>query len=148
MDGNKRNRPARNRRRSYLSGFETSQPTASRTGSPLHFVPQLKMKKKYPTQNTLNKYGLTRPEFNIRLNLQGGTCAICKKIPTTGRWYIDHEHVKNWKNMPPEKRKLYVRGILCYFCNRFYMAKAMTKEKAENIIEYLEDYAIRQKRTI
>jgi len=100
--------------------------------------------KEYPTEDTLEKYGLSRLDFRMRLEAQGGTCAVCKKIPTTGRWYIDHEHVKNWKKLPPEKRKLYVRGILCYFCNRFYMAKAMTKEKAQNIIVYLEEYAIRQ----
>jgi len=100
--------------------------------------------KEFPTQTTLNKFGLTRLDFRMQLEAQGGTCAVCKKIPTTGRWYIDHEHVKNWKKLPPEKRKLYVRGILCYFCNRFYMAKAMTKEKAQNIIIYLEEYAIRQ----
>ena len=107
-----------------------------------------KEKKEYPTDETLEKYGLSRLDFRMHLERQNRTCAICKKIPTTGRWYIDHEHVKNWKKLPPEKRKLYVRGILCYFCNRFYMAKAMTKEKAQNIIQYLDDYAVRQSNLI
>lgn len=104
--------------------------------------------KEYPTQATLNKYGLTREEMRRILERQGYICPICEKTPTTGRWVIDHEHVKGWKKMPSEKRKLYVRGVTCWFCNRNYLAKAMNKRKAKNIIEYLEAYALRQARTI
>ena len=34
-----------------------------------------------------------------------------------GSWHVDHEHVDGWEEMPPEKRKLYVRGLLCNGCN-------------------------------
>jgi hypothetical protein len=104
--------------------------------------------KEYPTQKTLDKYGLTRLDQKMILEAQGGVCPICEKVPTTGRWVIDHHHVKGWKDMPPEKRKLYVRGITCWFCNRNYLAKAITPRKAENIKRYLENYAIRQARAI
>ena len=107
-----------------------------------------KKEKEYPLDSTLNKYGLTRTDFKMMLQAQGSICPICEKVPTSGKWHIDHEHVKNWKKMPAEKRKLYVRGILCFFCNRFYMAKAMTKTKARNIVTYLEDYEDRQRRAI
>lgn len=110
--------------------------------------PERKPTKEYPTDETLEKYGLSRLDFRMLLEVQNGVCPVCQKVPTTGRWYIDHEHVKGWKKLPAEKRKLYVRGILCYFCNRFYLAKAMTTAKAENIIKYLDDYAIRKSNTI
>jgi len=100
--------------------------------------------KEYPTQATLNKYGLSREEFRTILSHQGGVCPICEKVPSTGRWVIDHQHVKNWKKLPPENRKKYVRGVTCWFCNRNYLAKAMNERKAQNIIIYLEEYAIRQ----
>ncbi len=116
---------------------------------PAHPKPEKKPKgKKYPTDETLEKYGLSRLDFKMLLESQNGICPVCEKVPSTGRWYIDHEHVKGWKNMPAEKRKLYVRGVLCYFCNRFYLAKAMTKVKAKNIIKYLDDYDIRKNQTI
>ena len=110
--------------------------------------PKGKLTKEYPTDETLEKYGLSRLDFKMLLESQNGVCPVCEKVPTTGRWYIDHEHVKGWKKLPAEKRKLYVRGVLCYFCNRFYLAKAMTAVKANNIIKYLGDYAIRKNQAI
>ena len=102
---------------------------------------------KYPLPATLAKYGLSQLDYRMFYEAQGGVCAVCKK-PAKNTLYVDHEHVKGWKKLPPEKRKLYVRGLLCYFCNRYYLAKRMTVEKAHNIIEYMEAYALRQKRLI
>jgi hypothetical protein len=93
-----------------------------------------------PSQNVLNKYGITLEEWITIFKAQGWKCPICNKIPKTGsptEFNIDHKHVPKWKKMPPEQRKKYVRGILCQWCNRSYMAKAMTIEKAQNIIKYL-----------
>lgn len=100
----------------------------------------------YPSPATLKKYGITQEEFATILTLQGGVCPICGKVPNpsrkTGkrRWVIDHVHVKGWKNMPPEKRKTYIRGITDWFCNRNFLAKGITIEKAQNIVRYLQDY--------
>lgn len=101
-----------------------------------------------PLGNTLEKYGLDALDYRMIYLSQGGVCPVCEKAPMTGRFYVDHAHVKGWKNMPPEKRKTFVRGLLCYFCNRFYLAKAISKAKAANIIKYLDDYAIRQAKSI
>ena len=98
----------------------------------------------FPTEKTLEKYGLTAEDYQAMYEAQNGLCPICGKPPKK-TFYVDHQHVKGWKNLPPEKRKLYVRGLLCYFCNRFYLAKAITPEKAQNIIKYLSDYELRQK---
>jgi hypothetical protein len=71
-------------------------------------------------------------------------CAICEKIPSTGRFVTDHEHVRGWKDMPPEQRKRYVRGILCWFCNKTYVGRAITVPKAENVVTYLREYQQRR----
>lgn len=96
-----------------------------------------------PRQVTMDKYGYDEALYLEKLEKQNYKCPICGKTPSTGKFVIDHEHVKNYKKLPPELRRKHVRGILCYFCNRFYMAKAMTTEKAKNVIEYLGRYQAR-----
>lgn len=93
-----------------------------------------------PSKATLAKYGLSEQEWRNILERQGGVCAICKKEPSKGRLCIDHEHVKNWKKLPSEQRKLYVRGLLCWFCNHYYVGRCITIEKAENVVTYLKHY--------
>lgn len=95
---------------------------------------------KPPSQKTLEKYGLTAQEWLAILEQQGGVCAVCKKAPTTGRLCIDHEHVKGWKKMPPEKRKLFCRGLLCFFCNLHYVGRGITVQRSRNVTEYLLRY--------
>ncbi len=92
-----------------------------------------------PTQATLDKYGLTVKTFKAILKRQGNVCPICELVPN-GSWRIDHDHVKGWKSKPPEERVKYVRGILCYFCNRWYVGKAITVRKSMNVTLYLERY--------
>lgn len=106
------------------------------------------IEKEYPTQKTLDKYGISRQEFYEILKAQDNVCPICEKSPSTGRWVIDHEHVRNWKSLPAEKRRLYIRGILCWFCNSVYLGRAITIKKSQNVTRYLKSYAIRQKRTV
>ncbi len=99
---------------------------------------------KAPSEATLQKYGLTEAEWLSILASQGNVCAICKKVPTTGRFVTDHEHVKGWKKQPPEQRKLAVRGVLCHFCNHYYLSRGITVAKARNVVLYLEAYAARK----
>ena len=97
-----------------------------------------------PSVTTLEKYGLVLEEWKTIWESQGKKCPVCEKEPKTQsptEFMIDHAHVKGWKNMSPEQRKKYVRGILCYFCNRFYLAKAISIQKAKNIIKYLSNQA-------
>lgn len=97
-----------------------------------------------PSQKTLDKYGLTEAEWLAILERQGGVCAICKRVPETGRLNTDHEHVKGWKKMPPEKRKQFVRGAVCYWCNRSFLGRGITIEKSRNVTAYLEQYQARR----
>jgi len=97
-----------------------------------------------PTKTTLRKYGLSEAEWRALLDDQKGVCFVCGKEPTKGRLCIDHEHVKLWKKLPPEQRKLFVRGLLCWVCNSHYLFRGITTERSKNVTLYLEKYAARR----
>jgi hypothetical protein len=90
-----------------------------------------------PLKATLKKYGLTVEGWRAILVAQGGACAVCEKVPN-GRLCIDHDHIRGWKKLPPEKRKLHIRGLLCWFCNHSYVGRAITVRKSKNVTAYLE----------
>jgi hypothetical protein len=90
-----------------------------------------------PSKATLRRYGLSEDEWRALLNEQDGCCFVCRRVPTTGRLCIDHEHVRGWKKMPPERRKRYVRGLLCWVCNHYYVGRGISVEKASNVVGYL-----------
>lgn len=53
-------------------------------------------------------YGITVEQFDKMMELQGGACAICGRIPKPGRLlHVDHDHRNSHR----------VRGLLCAFCN-------------------------------
>ena len=95
---------------------------------------------KFPSKATLKRYGLSMKEWKAILRTQGGVCPICENFPKSGRFVTDHEHVPKWKSKKPEERKKYVRGITCWFCNRYLLVRGMSVLKAKNIIKYLEKY--------
>lgn len=46
------------------------------------------------------RYGITEKEFLAQLNLQSGSCKICKITPLTGakNLHVDHDHkIERWK---------------------------------------------------
>lgn len=94
-----------------------------------------------PSAATLRKYGLSMKEWYAILKRQGGVCAICKKRPPSGRLCIDHHHAEGWKQMEPEDRKQYVRGLLCWTDNHYAVGRGVTLEKARNVVSYLEWYS-------
>lgn len=95
------------------------------------------MKVLAPSPATLKKYGLSLEEWQVILDRQNGVCAVCKLEPTKGRLCIDHFHVKKWKKMPPEQRKLYVRGLLCFRCNTTFVGRGITVERSMATTNYL-----------
>jgi len=97
-----------------------------------------------PTKQTLARYGLGIEDWLAMANNQNHRCFICENEPTKGRLCIDHEHVKGWKLMPPEQRKMYVRGLLCWTCNHFYVGRGISIPRAENVVKYLKGYLIRR----
>lgn len=95
-----------------------------------------------PRPETLKKYGLSLDDWNEFYALQNGVCPICKR--PLDRPVVDHLHIRNWKKMKPEKRKKYVRGVPCNYCNRRRLARGMTLEIARNIVAYLEAFENRK----
>lgn len=107
-------------------------------------MPSLTVQPRVPQKGTLRKYGLSPEEWLEISRTQGHVCAVCKNIPDNGRLCTDHDHVKGWKKMPPEQRKLHVRGLLCYFCNHWYVGRAINVFKAKNVLSYLEAFEKRK----
>jgi hypothetical protein len=97
-----------------------------------------------PSAPTLAKYGLNEAEWRAMADAQGEACKVCKQKPTKGRLCIDHEHVKQWKKLLPEHRKLFVRGLLCFRCNTTFVGRGITVERSRNVTAYLEDYQSRR----
>jgi hypothetical protein len=96
---------------------------------------------KPPSAVTLRKYGLDIRAWLALVERQGGVCAICGKLPKTGRLVIDHEHVRGWKKLPPEQRAWYVRGLLCWWDNAQTVGRGATAERLRSAARYLERYA-------
>jgi hypothetical protein len=96
-----------------------------------------------PSKATLKKYGLDAESWLAILASQGWVCAICKKVPKTGRFNIDHDHARRWKQRPPEERRRHIRGIVCWWCNKTHLGRAITIEKAINVVHYLQAFAAR-----
>lgn len=69
-------------------------------------------KQKEKARRIYKTYGLPWEEYQNNL-LRG--CYICGT--KEGRLCVDHIHVKGYKAMTPDKRRKYVRGILCFLCN-------------------------------
>lgn len=101
---------------------------------------------KVPTQATLKKYGLTTEDWLTLLEEQSWVCPIMGVTPSTGRFVIDHEHVPGWKAMPPEERKLYVRGLTSWYANHAYLGRGISVERATNVVAYLQAYTMRKGR--
>lgn len=99
-----------------------------------------------PAPATVAKYGWTEREWLQMLADQGWECPICEKAPRTGRFVTDHEHVPGWSKMPDEERKQYVRGITCWTCNRYLLARGISAKVARNVARYLDTYSARRPR--
>lgn len=77
----------------------------------------------------LDRYGISRLEFEGMLRRQGGRCAICKSThPGVKGWCVDHKHECCGKNSACSKC---VRGVLCNHCN---IGIGLLKDSVENMI--------------
>lgn len=97
-----------------------------------------------PTAKTLARYGLSAVDWVALLASQNWKCAVC--LRDGRRWNTDHEHVPGWIRLPPEQRKIYVRGILCWHCNRHSVPSNMTSAEGARVASYLATYEERRDR--
>ena len=96
-----------------------------------------------PRPATLKKYGLTQEDWIRIYESQNGCCPVCGN-PLTGRTNIDHFHARQWSKKSDADRKKFVRGILCFFCNKYYLGRGVTIERLRNAIAYLERFEKRK----
>ncbi len=84
-----------------------------------------RIKKPKPKKWTSKDFEKERAEFYEK---QKGCCAICGK----------HESLfKNRLNLDHNHKTLQIRGLLCYFCNKFQVGRH-TYESARKVFEYLK----------
>lgn len=95
-----------------------------------------------PSKSTLAKYGLQQWEWCKLLKDQGWVCPICEKAKAT--WNTDHEHVPGWHKKPPQERKRYVRGVLCWHCNKYGVPSNLSAAHGQNVADYLLEYERRR----
>lgn len=78
----------------------------------------------------VKKYGITEAEYEELLRKQEGCCAVCKKQAShfKRRLCVDHDHGTG-----------YVRGLLCYMCNRKIIGRHRTP-RGEVIFLAAADY--------
>lgn len=99
---------------------------------------------KVSSDATLKKYGLSKEDWIALAEGQGWKCAICGVEPSTGRLCVDHQHgIKGWKKMKPEIKKTYVRGLLCWTCNRLIVGRGVTLKRLRSAVTYLENFETR-----
>lgn len=97
-----------------------------------------------PTPATLKKYGGNESKWFLLAFGQDFVCGACGKLPKTFRLVIDHEHVRGWARMAPADRWQYVRGLLCWTCNGFRLARGATVENLRGAADYLAAYEARR----
>jgi len=53
--------------------------------------------------------------------------------------------VRGYWDMQPERKRLYHRGLVCYMCNKFRLARGATAENLLKASEYLRAYQERKR---
>jgi hypothetical protein len=76
------------------------------------------------------KYGLTTEEYIVKLETQGGVCAICRRV---SRKPLDVDHCH---------RTGAVRGLLCGPCNNGIGKLSDDPDRLRSAISYLESYLV------
>ena len=93
-----------------------------------------------PSAKTLAKYGLAAMQWNYILDMQDYKCAVCRRGFNKLRVYIDHQHARGFKNMQAVDKSRHVRGLLCFTCNRYRVAKN-SLASARYVLDYLQRHA-------
>lgn len=98
---------------------------------------------KAPSLACVKRYGMSLEDWWALANKQSRVCVICRRAPK-GQLVVDHEHVPGWRRYPPEVRRQFVRGLLCFRCNWRFMAKGMTAQFAIRMGQLLMEYGLRR----
>ena len=108
-------------------------------------LPRTDGKSKYkgvypPSVHTLDKYGLSLPEWERLIDETKGKCPICDRPIAELKMVIDHAHVPGWAKMEPQLRKLFVRGVVCMADNHWVLSHFITEKKHTAAAKYLAKF--------
>ena len=81
----------------------------------------------YYCRKRLSRYGMTPESYDAMVLAQDGLCGICKRPPTKGKLFIDHNH-KTGK----------VRELLCVRCNNLLGICDESVDRLKVCIAYIE----------
>lgn len=84
-------------------------------------------------------YGITKDEYDTMRYACGFQCQICKKHEDVLGYElrVDHRHVVGYKEMEPEEKSKYIRGLLCDFCNLGVSYFDDSPERLKIAVEYI-----------
>lgn len=85
-------------------------------------------------------YGITIEDYERMFEAQDHRCAICLNVPKLKMLNVDHRHVKNYKDLPACEKKKEVRGLLCFFCNKYLMGAVEHYKNPRDILFRLNGY--------
>ena len=91
-----------------------------------------------PRMETLAIYGLDYSRWLHLAQIQNFVCAVCGKLPASGRLCIDHVHVAGWAALRPEARVLYLRGLLCFLDNKQTCGRGMFPARLRRAADYMD----------
>jgi hypothetical protein len=92
-------------------------------------------KTNYQAKRRLKDKSMTREEYDLMMESQGGACAICGTTDPDGTWHIDHDH-----NCCPGQVTCgeCTRGALCANCNRALGGFGDSVANLKSAVRYLE----------
>lgn len=86
-----------------------------------------KTKEEIKDQRLRKTYGITLEEFKEKAK---GGCEVCASKEFV--LCLDHIHVKGFKKMPPEEKRKYVRGVVCFLHNTGFKSFEKTADGKRN----------------
>lgn len=83
-----------------------------------------------------SSYGITKDEWYWLLEQQGGTCALCKRLPDASKasLAVDHSHQCCGRN---RACKGCIRGLLCRPCNTMLGLAELSEQNSSRFADYL-----------
>jgi hypothetical protein len=73
------------------------------------------------------KYGISIEQYEVMLDAQEGTCAICKRLPGDISLHVDHDHSSGA-----------IRGLLCFPCNNALADFREDRQLLSEAADYLD----------
>lgn len=123
-------KPSLEKRREYDRRWRAKNPDKVRAKSSnwkrLH--PE-EAKKASRATHLKKQFNMTPQQYEDKLRLQGGCCAICRSIPRKRSLHVDHNHKTGQ-----------IRGLLCYRCNYALGLLADDVQRVFKMAAYLKMY--------